>query len=178
VITFADHLSGRYGETYLSELELVIERFAPHASRFLEWGRGESTKVFCAIAKTRPNPFLLSIDDNAEYIRNISKSLPLYPFSTSGTSICSALARPAGPVPILFFLPLLYASNVFVDGRRRAECALTASQVLAESGIVILHDWRRSRYFTIRALFETRWEGAHRAVRKASTREPDGLEVG
>jgi hypothetical protein len=47
----------------------------------------------------------------------------------------------------------------FVDGRRRAECALTAAQVVVEGGIVIMHDWRRSRYAPARALFETLLEG-------------------
>ncbi len=43
---------------------------------------------------------------------------------------------------------------VFIDGRRRMECALSATQCLAEGGIVILHDWKRSRYQVVRSLFD------------------------
>jgi hypothetical protein len=162
-VTFLDQLSGRYGDTYLSELDYVVEHFAPEAYRFLEWGSGESTKLFCAKASTRANCFILSIDDNKEYIRSVSTSLPSYPFlhfrhvDLQGPSLNQQDQLPSySSYPL--FLNLEF-DVIFIDGRRRAECALTASQVLTETGVVILHDWRRSRYAAIRSLFETVCEG-------------------
>src|SRR5690606_14699995 len=66
----------------------------------------------------------------------------------------------------------------YIDGRRRSECALVASQILREGGIVILHDWRRSRYEPLRALYDTIEEGAQFLVLRpkqtsASVRSPE-----
>jgi hypothetical protein len=158
-----DPVKERYGGAYLREFREVIENFAPKASRFLEWGSGETTKVLCEIARTRPNPIVLSIDDCDEYQRSVAASLPLYGFlhfrrlDVQGPSLSQEDQYPSySSYP--FFIGMEF-DVVFIDGRRRAECALTAAQIVTDEGIVIVHDWRRSRYAVMRALFETLLEG-------------------
>lgn len=162
-MTFLDSIVGRYGLDYSQEFTDVIERFAPQASRFLEWGSGETTKLLCEIALKRTDPLVMSIDHHDEYIRAISGSLPLYTFlhfrclDPQGSSIDQNDRLPSySSYPYLIGMEF---DVIFLDGRRRAECALTASQIISDTGIVILHDWRRSRYAIIRDLFETVCEG-------------------
>jgi hypothetical protein len=162
-MSFLDQLSGRYGDAYLAELASVVEKFAPEARRFLEWGSGESTRLFCSIASTRSDPLVISIDNDRDYIQSVSESLPLHPFlhfrclDLQGPSLNQQDQLPSyASYP--FFINLEF-DVVFIDGRRRMECALTTSQILSDGGIVILHDWRRSRYAAIRTLFTTVYEG-------------------
>jgi hypothetical protein len=161
--TFLDTLQGRYGDKFAGELVELIERFAPTASRFLEWGSGESTRALCAIASTRPDPMVLSIDSEDAYQRSVAASLPLYNFLHFR---CLDLQGPSesqddqgasySSYPYLIGLEFDVA---LIDGRRRSECALTAAQVVAEGGVILVHDWRRARYRNIRALFDTLLEG-------------------
>jgi hypothetical protein len=161
--TFLDTLKGRYGGNFAGELVELIERFAPMASRFLEWGSGESTRALCAIASRRPDPMVLSIDNEDAYQRSVAASLPLYSFLHFR---CLDLQGPSesqddqgasySSYPYLIGLEFDVA---LIDGRRRSECALTAAQVVAEGGVILVHDWRRARYRNIRALFDTLFEG-------------------
>ena len=43
---------------------------------------------------------------------------------------------------------------IYVDGRRRNECLLVASELLDATGVVLLHDATRSRYEVGMRLFE------------------------
>jgi hypothetical protein len=156
-------IEGRYGSNFLPELTELIERFAPTASRFLEWGSGESTRALCDIAQKRRDPIVLSIDDHDAYQRSIAASLPLYPFlhfrclDLKGPSKSQDDQYPSySSYPFLIGLEFDFA---LIDGRRRGECALAAAQVISEEGVILVHDWRRSRYRIFRALFDTIFEG-------------------
>jgi hypothetical protein len=169
-MTFLTEVAGRYGSSYSQEFIDSIERFAPQASRFLEWGSGETTRLLCELALKRADPLVMSIDDNENYIRAVSDSLPLYPFlhfrrlDLQGPSFDQQDGLPSySSYPYLIGLEF---DVIFLDGRRRAECALTASQIISETGIVLLHDWRRSRYAMVRDLFETVREGEQFLVLK------------
>ncbi len=162
-MTFLDTLKGRYGNSFLSELTELVERFAPTASRFLEWGSGETTRALCGIASTRADPMVLSIDDQGAYQRSVAASLPLHNFlhfrclDLQGPSVSQDDQYASySSYPYLIGLEFDVA---LIDGRRRGECALTAAQVITEEGVILVHDWRRSRYRPFRALFDTLFEG-------------------
>lgn len=172
-MSFLDSIRDRFGGSFGVELLDVIEKYAPQASRFLEWGSGESTELLCRIANAKPKPFVLSIDDNEAYLRKVAESLPPYPFlhlrclDLQGPSTSQNDQPPSySSYPHLVGLRFDVA---FVDGRRRVECAVTASQVLVESGIIIVHDWRRSRYAILRDLLEVLNEGEQFLVLRPST---------
>jgi hypothetical protein len=158
-----NYLSSQYGDAYSAEFAKVIQEQHPNATRFLEWGSGATTKIICDVAKTRDNPFVLTIDDNADYQQKVASMLPLYPFlhfrslNLQGPSFSQRDTEPSySSYPFLMGLKFDF---IFIDGRRRLECALTATQVAAPGAIVIVHDWRRNRYRPMRALFDTIQEG-------------------
>ena len=55
---------------------------------------------------------------------------------------------------------------IFIDGRRRMECAFTAAQLCRADTIVILHDYRRGRYQGVRFLFDIIEDGTQFRVMK------------
>ncbi|CAO4167872.1 hypothetical protein [Methylorubrum aminovorans] len=169
-MNFVDEISGRYGDDYIGEFRSVLEVYAPNASSFLEWGSGETTAALCEIAKGRPNPFVMSIDHVPEYQDLVASSMPMYPFlhfrclDLQGPSLSQSDQYPSySSYP--FMLGMRF-DVIFVDGRRRSECALTAAQITTTGGIVIVHDWRRSRYLTFRSLYDTIYEGKQFLVLK------------
>ncbi|SFM79504.1 glycosyltransferase [Methylobacterium pseudosasicola] len=153
----------RYGADYATEFCDLIQTFAATASTFLEWGSGETTKLLCQIAETRPAPFVLTIDHNLIYQKTVAELLPRYEFlhlrcfDLQGPSYCQADTFPSySSYPKTLGLTF---DVVLVDGRRRVECALVAFQILSENGIVLLHDYRRTRYAPMMCLFETVYAG-------------------
>lgn len=157
-MSLLEEMAEAYGNAYQSEFRKLLENLSPHASRFLEWGSGVTTGILCEVAKARDNPFVLSIDHNTAYQKRVAAELPKYPFlhlrpqDLQGRSYSQADMGPS-----YSSYPLYIRASfdvIFIDGRRRMECALTATQCLNEGGFVILHDWRRDRYQAIRALFD------------------------
>jgi hypothetical protein len=43
---------------------------------------------------------------------------------------------------------------IYIDGRRRLECALTAAIMCHPQTIVVLHDYRRTRHQSVKGLFD------------------------
>ncbi len=163
-MTFLDSIKGRYGANFSGELTALIKRFAPTASRFLEWGSGESTKVLCAIAATRRDPMVLSIDHEDSYQRGVAASVPRYPFlHFRRLDLQGPSESQDDQYPSYSSYPFLIGAEFDValipGGHHRGECALTAAQIVTEDGVVLVHDWRRSRYRNMRALFDTLFEG-------------------
>jgi Glycosyl transferase family 8 len=161
--TFLDAIQTRFGGDFSTELGEVIEGWAPNAARFLEWGSGTSTKVICEIAKKRPNPFVMSIDHDLGYIQQVSAGLRGFAFlHFRCLDLQGATFHQEDKDASYSSYPWLIGLEpdvILIDGRRRSECALTAAQIVAKDGIVILHDWRRTRYSTLRALYDTIHEG-------------------
>lgn len=59
---------------------------------------------------------------------------------------------------------------IFIDGRRRMECALTAAQLCRPDTVVALHDYRRARYQGVRLLFDIVEDGTQFRVMKLKPR--------
>ena len=118
------------------------------APRFLEWGPGRSTQVLHVAC---PSAEILSIEHQQAFAEKARKDHPY-------ARVIHAPLRDYGANDYPVW-PLLHGEGpfdlIFVDGRRRAECLLTALEVLAPDGIVILHDAFRPHYApAIRRLYE------------------------
>lgn len=157
-MSLLEEMAEAYGDAYQSEFRTLLEGLHPSASRFLEWGSGVTTGIMCEIAKTRSNPFVLSIDHNQAYQKQVAAELPKYPFLHLRTQDLQGRSYSQADMgPSYSTYPLYLGASfdvIFIDGRRRMECALAATQCLNEGGFVILHDWRRDRYQVVRTLFD------------------------
>ncbi len=177
-------ITEKYGVPYRAEFRALLETMHPTASRFLEWGSGVTTSILCEVARTRTSPFVLSIDHTASYQRQVAAGVPKHPFlhlrtlDLEGSSYSQFDLSPSySSYPL--YLGLTF-DVIFIDGRRRMECALTAAQCLNDNGIVILHHWRRSRYQGVLSIFNVEREGTEflvlrpkKAVLRSNARQSD-----
>lgn len=115
-----------------------VQRIRP--SRILEWGPGRSTQLFKLHA---PDAYILSIEHDKSWYDKARKEHGAY------ADIRHIVLPTLGPTryavePLLSKLQPF--DLIFVDGRRRVECLLVASKMLAPGGVVILHDAQREEY--------------------------------
>lgn len=148
-----------YIRVHSNEFFHLMSRLTIKPKRILEWGTGLSTKIMCGFAGQWGIEQLLTLDDHAVYqAEALGYMNPVPDFLE---------ARCEGQIGDLFpwedrgynyaTYPLSRGMKfdlIFVDGRRRNECLLTASNCLAEGGLVILHDSWRQRYQAGMGLFE------------------------
>src|SRR5208282_2933334 len=163
--------SEAYGADYLSEMRRIIAAYTPDKARtVLEWGMGNSTQFFIEERETLGFGALFSIDNATDYFAALRQTLPkwdgFHPF-------CIDLAGPkvSDRDPELNFATFPLSINarfdiIFIDGRRRMECALTAALLCHADTIVILHDYRRARYQGVRLLFDIVEDGTQFRVMK------------
>lgn len=117
------------------------EVLAEHQPRsILEWGPGLSTQIMRELC---PDASITSIEHDRRWIGDGATYVPI----------------PNGPSEYDAW-PLIHRPNeqydlIFIDGRRRAACLLTALMVLADDGVVVLHDCKRPQYRHAIDLFET-----------------------
>ena len=151
-----------FGEAFLPELLRVVETHAPDARSFLEWGTGLSTLLFARIAAERGGS-VTTIDHEEPYVRSVMSRLG------PGAPVRSIIADLTGPKLSQEDPGLNYSTTplglektfdfFLIDGRRRMECALTAAALSQPSTVVVLHDYRRGRYQTVKVLFEVIEDG-------------------
>jgi predicted O-methyltransferase YrrM len=156
--------AGTFGPTFLPELLRVIRQHAPQARRFLEWGTGISTLLFARLAGERQGS-VVTIDPETAYARSVMTRLGAEaPVRLITADLTGPKLSQEDPELNYSTLPLSLGGSfdfIFIDGRRRVECAMTAF-VLAHPGtIVVLHDYRRARYQPVSVLFETLEAGEH-----------------
>jgi hypothetical protein len=159
-----------FGADYIPELRRIVDTHAPAAATFLEWGTGVSTLLFAEIAGERSGAFV-SIDHHAEYARSAVAGI------RPPAIVRSLVADLEGPMlgqddPGCNYssLPLSLGMDfdfIYIDGRRRIECAHTAFLLSSPSTIVVLHDYRRERYQAVKVLFDVLEDGSQFRVLKA-----------
>lgn len=151
--------SDAYGEDYIGEFVRVISAYSPmRPLSVLEWGMGNSTRFFIDERETLNISSLHSIDHAPEYFNALRSTLPAWNgFHSYCLDLMGTKNSDRDPELNYSSFPLLIRKNfdlIFIDGRRRMECALTAAQLCAEDTLVILHDYRRARYQSVRYLFD------------------------
>jgi hypothetical protein len=173
----AERSSLAYGKDYLSELDRVIRAYVrPAEKNFLEWGMGHTTLFLAENRAAYGLTGLVSIDHDRDYFQRVVAQLPAWP---GFTPLCADLMGPKmsdrDPEPNYATLPLSLRRRfdlVYIDGRRRLECALVATQVCAADGVVVLHDYRRRRYDMVRLLYDIVEDGSQFRVMRPKPLSP------
>jgi hypothetical protein len=161
-----------YGENYLSEYRRILLQYVkPVTRRYLEWGAGNTSLAVIQMRDQLGVDHLHSIDDNAEYLNDLIAQFPAW---SGFHPHCVGLTGPMlsdrdqelnySTFPISLGGPFDF---IFIDGRRRMECALVATWLCHSQTIVALHDYRRMRYQIVTSLYDIIEDGPQfRVMRK------------
>lgn len=169
-----------YGADYLTELRRVLLQYVKPVTRsYLEWGAGNTTLAILQMRSLLPVDDFFSIDDNQAYLDELVPQLPRW---SGFHPVCRDLIGPklSDRDPELNYStwPLSLGRRfdfIFIDGRRRLECAFVASQQLCHpETIVALHDYRRARYQPVRALYDIVEDGTQFRVMRRRQDLPAG----
>jgi hypothetical protein len=163
--------SDRYGADYVSEFRRVLrEMVVRRTGNLLEWGAGFTTRVLVEYARETNANLLLTIDDKPDYLNDVIAPFGPLPFLRA-EAIDLTGPRLSDRDPELNYSTFPLSLNktfdvIFIDGRRRMECAFVAALLSHEDTTVVLHDYRRTRYQHVRALFEIVEDGPQFRVMK------------
>jgi hypothetical protein len=181
-ITFSGRTqsSRYYGDDYLSEYRRILLQYVkPVTRRYLEWGAGNTTLAVIQMRNELAVDHLHSIDDNAEYLNDLIAQFPAWSgFHPHCVDLIGPMMsdRDQGLNYATFPLSLGGPFDfIFIDGRRRMECALFATSLCHPQTIVALHDYRRFRYQIVTSLYDVIEDGPQfrvmRKRRRVSTQE-------
>lgn len=158
--------AGKYGLKYVNEFRRVLHTYvARDVKNILEWGGGLTTQILAAHAQALGSvELLLTIDNKPEYQKAIFAERPRPDF------LKEAVLDLTGPCQSRRDPELAYSTYplglgrkfdfIFIDGRRRVECAFIASLLCHENSVVAMHDYQRARYQPVLALFDVIEDGA------------------
>jgi hypothetical protein len=116
--------------------------------RVLEWGPGRSTEI---IHEECPAAEITSIEhDHGFYKKAVAKyvrfaRIEYLPFPSVGPTLYDWWPLKVGEKSF---------DLIFVDGRRRTSCLLTARKCLTPGGLILLHDAERPHYRHVLDLFD------------------------
>lgn len=147
----------QYGKAYDTEFRRVLAQYAEQATSFLEWGAGYTTQMTIEHIGDRPVDMFLTIDDNKSYLDKVVEKYSdrsyLMAKAMSLTGPCEH-DRDTGVNYSTFPLTVRRSFDfIFIDGRRRMECAMMALALSGPESIIVIHDYRRTRYQPVLALY-------------------------
>lgn len=147
----------QYGQGYDTEFRRVLNTYAASANSFLEWGAGYTTQMTIEHIGERAVELFLTIDHNKEYLEKVVE-----PYSECGY-LHSKFMSLTGPCVDDRDTGLNYSTYpftvnrtfdfIFIDGRRRMECATMALALSDPDSIIVIHDYRRTRYQPLLAFY-------------------------
>jgi predicted O-methyltransferase YrrM len=148
-----------YGSDFLPELRRVLESITSwRTNNLLEWGSGLSTLMLADVAAHRGG-HLVTLDNDPKYLGAVSKAVP---DQSSITALAVDLIGPrnnqSDPELNYTTLPLSFDRDfdfVLIDGRRRLECAFCSLLLTHAESVIVLHDYRRTRYQLVHSFFDT-----------------------
>ncbi|QKC83753.1 hypothetical protein [Mesorhizobium sp. NZP2077] len=151
--------SHAYGADYLSEFQrILLQHVKPDTRAYLEWGTGHTTLAILEMRDRLAIDNLFSIEDSQPFLDQLLPQLPQW---SGFHPICLDLRGPMfgdrDPELNYSTWPLSLKRKfdfIFIDGRRRMECAFMATLLCHAETIVMLHDYRRARYQPIKALYD------------------------
>lgn len=154
-----------YGADYVPELKRLLETYGgPKTRAVLEWGSGVSSLIIAEYGDRWNSELFLTLDGDANYQNAVFAGRTMGPFVT--VKALHEIGPGNGQIdPELTYstYPLFLRDTfdlIFIDGRRRVECAYHAALLCHPGSIVIVHDYRRSRYQSMYGLFEAVEEGS------------------
>jgi hypothetical protein len=110
---------------------------SPSRGRFSSGAPVTPRSTFCRCGTGWRSTTFFSIDDNKDYLDQLVAQ------PRSGIELFQLPARLRPPFDF-----------IFIDGRRRLECALVASLLCHPDTVVVLHDYRRSRYQPVKVIYD------------------------
>jgi len=155
---------GKYGQRYINDFRRILATHASGAKAFLEWGSGLTSQILAAHAQSLPDVELfLTIDNKPEYQKAIfaERARPAF-LETVVQDLTGPCQSRADPELAYSTYPLGLGRKfdfIFIDGRRRMECAFIAALLCHETTTVVIHDYRRARYQPVLALFDVIEDG-------------------
>lgn len=160
-----------YGKNYLSELARIFRQTSP--TSVLEWGAGCTTLLFSQLID-RDRAQIVSIDDNEEYMKAVMDAVPadvnIAAYACSRMGLGRSQADPE--LHYSFFpasLPGRY-NFIYIDGRRRVECAVHSLLCCDTNATLVVHDHMRAQYQALKAFFDVVEEGSQFLVLRPNTR--------
>ncbi len=165
---------------YLSEFQrILLQHVKPDTRAYLEWGMGHTTLAILELRDRLAIDNLFSIDDSQPFLDQLLPQLAVEP---AFHPICLDLRGPMfgdrDPELNYSTWPLSLKRKfdfIFIDGRRRMECAFMATLLCHSETIVMLHDYRRARYQPIKALYDIVEDGSQfRVMRPRKDLYPSG----
>ena len=174
--------STAYGADYLSEFRrIVLTCVRPLTGRFLEWGAGHTTLALAQMREEMAVASLVTIDHDADYLATVCSQMPKWPqFEAHYADLTGPKLSDRDPEPNYATLPLSWGRTfdfIYIDGRRRLECALIATLLSHPGTIVAMHDYRRERYQAVKALFRILEDGPQFRVMTAGASDRNALLV-
>lgn len=160
---------------YIDSLAKILnERVTLKTGNILEWGAGITTLLFSDMLPRLGHGNLLTIDHNRSYLESVVEA-------AANRHLITALAIDTiGPRESQSDQCLNYSTYplhfkgmfdlIYIDGRRRLECALTAALVSHEDTVVVVHDYKRHRYQPMLMLFDVLEDGPHFRILKRKAR--------
>ncbi len=138
----------------LSYMPVVLDRFLINPpSSILEWGPGRSSLFF---AELFPDARITGVEHDPrwfEHCKSIATTFPNVSMELRRLKLAPAQSEAYVSFP-------LYDNRkydlIFIDGRLRADCMAIAGLVLAEGGVVLVHDAHRENYQSAYRLFRER----------------------
>jgi len=152
--------------SYLGDLRALSKLYGNgKTGNILEWGSGITSLMLADLLDQQGNGSLMTIDHNKSYQHAVCKAL------SERTQVTALTIDLIGPRESQADICLNYSSVpmhfskqfdfIFIDGRRRVECALTAAFISHAETTVVIHDYRRTRYQPMLALFNVIEDGPH-----------------
>jgi hypothetical protein len=156
--------SAQYGDDYAAEFQRILNIYVTRRTgNFLEWGAGYTTRILAEFGTSINAELFLTLDTRKDYLLDVLAPLKQPFIRGEARNDVGNCVNDRDPGLHYSSFPLSLGKQfdfIYIDGRRRMECALTASMVSHEQTIIVLHDYRRDRYVAIRALFELVEEGS------------------
>lgn len=113
-------------------------------TRVWEWGPGRSTGVI--LNSLREDGHLTSIEHHPIWLAKIRAEIGI---DARWTSNLVSATRRVSSYAHCILQTREKQDIIFIDGRRRVECAIAALQAISPEGVIILHDSCRKAYIDI-----------------------------
>ncbi len=150
----------QYGTSYLTEFLNIIFFFSPRRSapiNVLEWGAGLTTLAMIKNSFALNINSILSLDNNIHYATALQSNISQNWCSVKHWDITGFCRNQDDPELNYATAPFLARKDfdfIFIDGRRRMECAMMALLLGTGDHTVVIHDHRRARYQPVSAFYD------------------------
>jgi predicted O-methyltransferase YrrM len=158
--------------TYLEDLWALSQAHAGReGANILEWGSGISTLMFADFIRGNGG-LLTTLDDNGPYQRAVLDAVENRSQVAAHVADLIGTRESQSDTGLNYStLPLAFKDRfdlIYIDGRRRVECSLIAAIVADSETVVVVHDYRRTRYQPMLGLFDIVDDGPHFRVMKVN----------